>query len=211
MVSNKARVKVKICGITNLADAYASAYSGCDALGFVFYRKSPRYITPWAARAIIRRLPKRIAKIGVFVDAPEKSIKKIAKFCSLDVLQFHGQESPEFCKRFKGYKVIKAFRVKDGRELKNILPYDTFAYLFDTFVKTKAGGTGKRFDWKLIRDVCTNPRAVFLSGGLNEKNVKRAIAIAQPDWVDISSGVEIKPGKKNHEKVKRFIAAAKKR
>jgi len=211
MVTNRAKVKVKICGITNLEDALASVRSGSDALGFVFYRKSPRYITPWAARAIIGRLPKRIAKIGVFVDAPEKSIKRVAKFCRLDVLQFHGQESPEFCKRFKGYKVIKAFRVKDGRELKNILPYDTFAYLFDTFVKTKAGGTGKRFDWKLIRDVCTNPRAVFLSGGLNEKNVKRAIAIAQPDWVDVSSGVEIKPGKKNHEKVKRFIAAAKKR
>ena len=217
MVTNKAKVKVKICGITNLEDALASVRSGSDALGFVFYRKSPRYITPWAARAIIRRLPKRIAKIGVFVDAPEKSIKRVAKFCRLDVLQFHGQESPEFCKRFKGYKVIKAFRVKDGRELKNILPYDTFAYLFDTFVKTKAGGTGKRFDWKLIRGF-DRPvrksgglnRPIFVSGGLNEKNVKRAIAIAQPDWVDVSSGVEIKPGKKNHEKVKRFIAAAKK-
>jgi len=211
MVTNKAKVKVKICGITNLEDALASVRSGSDALGFVFYRKSPRYITPRAARAIIRRLPKRIAKIGVFVDAPEKSIKKIAKFCSLDVLQFHGQESPEFCKRFKGYKVVKAFRVKDGRELKNILHYNTFAYLFDTFVKTKAGGSGKQFDWKLIRDVRGLNRSIFVSGGLNENNVKRAIAIAQPDWVDVSSGVEIKPGKKNHAKVKRFISAAKKR
>jgi phosphoribosylanthranilate isomerase len=204
-------VKIKICGITSLDDARSSIGAGCDALGFVFYKKSPRYIAPAAAKAIISRLPKRIAKIGVFVDTPEKSVKRIAKFCGLDALQFHGRQTPEFCARFKGYKIIKAFRIKEGRGPEDISRYRPFACLFDTFVKTKAGGTGKRFDWKLIRGVRGLGHPIFLSGGLNEKNVKQAIKVVRPDWVDVSSGVEKKPGKKDRAKVKRFISAVKKR
>lgn len=202
-------VKVKICGITNLEDAGGAAGSGCDALGFVFYKKSPRYISPERAGDIIRGLPPHIIKIGVFVNAREKTIRRIAKLCNLDMLQFHGDESPEFCERFRNYKIIKAFRIRHGIDIKNVSSYKTFAYLFDTFIRSKSGGTGKSFNWKLIRHIRDLKRPIFLSGGLTAKNVKLAIKTARPHWVDVSSSVEIKPGKKAHKKVKEFIKAAK--
>ena len=203
-------VKIKICGITNLEDALASIKSGCSALGFVFYKKSPRYTTPHKAKNIINRLPKIIKKVGVFVNAKEKQIRQIAKLCRLDMLQFHGSESPEFCARFKNYKIIKAFRIKDKFDLKNISKYKTFAYLFDTYVASKIGGTGKKFNWNLVRHIYGIRRPIFLSGGLNEKNVRKAIEVVRPDWVDASSSLEAAPGRKDHKKVKRFIAAVKK-
>ncbi len=199
-------VKIKICGITNLEDAVNSVKAGCNALGFIFYRKSPRYITPEKASQIIKHIPPHILKIGVFVNAKEKAIKRTAKLCNLDMLQFHGTESPEFCKKFKGYKIIKAFRVKDKIELKDLLNYKPFAYLFDTFVKSKVGGTGKKFNWMLVRHLSGFRKPIFLSGGLNEKNVKEAIKQVRPDWLDVSSSVEIKPGKKDYKKVKKFIS-----
>lgn len=203
-------VKVKICGITNLEDAIASVDAGYDALGFVFYKKSPRYITPQKTRDIIKQLPRKIIKIGVFVNSEEKTIKHIAKSCGLDILQFHGNELPEFCARFKDYKIIRAFRVKDKINFKKISRYRTFAYLFDTFVNSKIGGTGKRFDWELIRGIRAKiKRPVFLSGGLNEKNVKEAIKVIRPEWIDVSSSVEKKPGKKDHKKLKKFIEVIK--
>jgi len=198
-------VKVKICGITNLEDALASVRVGCDALGFVFYKRSPRYITPQKVRGIIRRLPKNVIKVGVFVNAKEKTIKHIAKLCGLDILQLHGNESPEFCKKFQAYKIIKAFRIKDEASLSKIAGYKTFAYLFDTFVKSKAGGTGKKFDWELLGYLKGIRRPIFLSGGLTKKNVKEAIKIVRPAWVDVSSSIEIKPGKKDRKKVEEFI------
>jgi phosphoribosylanthranilate isomerase len=203
--------KVKICGITNLEDALSSIKAGCDALGFAFFKKSPRYIEPEHVREIVAKLPADIIKIGVFVDAREKDIRNISKMCKLDMLQFHGRETPDFCKRFKGCKIIKAFRVKDEVDPRRISKYKAFAYLFDTYVKSKAGGTGKRFDWKLIRHIGKLNRPVFLSGGLTAGNVESAIKIACPDWVDVCSYVESKPGKKDHKKIKKFIAAAKKR
>ncbi|MFA5411101.1 MAG: phosphoribosylanthranilate isomerase [Candidatus Omnitrophota bacterium] len=203
-------VKIKICGITNLEDAKAAVSAGCAALGFVFYKKSPRYIAPKKAQEIIRRLTKRVIKVGVFVNQEERAIKEIAGLCSLDMLQFHGNESQAFCRKFRGYKVIKAFRVKDKINSREILKYKTFAYLFDTFVPSKAGGTGRKFDWKLIERSKIN-RPVFLSGGLNVKNVKQAIKAAHPQWVDVSSSVEIKPGRKDQPKVRAFIKAARRR
>jgi len=202
-------VKVKICGITNLEDALNSADAGCDALGFVFYKQSPRYITPEKASKIIRHLPPHILKIGVFVDGQEKTIRRVAKLCRLDMLQFHGEESPGFCARFADYKIIRAFRVKKKVDVKDILKYNTFAYLFDTFIKSKRGGTGRKFDWNLVADMDGIGHAVFLSGGLTAKNVKEALEIVRPDWVDVSSSVEIKPGKKEHKKVSEFIEAVK--
>ena len=202
-------IKVKICGITNLFDALVSARSGCDALGFVFYRKSPRYIEPEKAKAIISQLPPHIIKIGVFVNARENNIKRIAKVCSLDMLQFHGNESPEFCLRFKKNRVIKAFRVRGKLDRKKILKYKPFAYLFDTFLDSKVGGTGKNFDWRLVRHVDGLARPVFLSGGLTEKNVKEAIHVVKPEWIDVSSSVEERLGKKDQGKVKRFIRVVK--
>ncbi len=203
-------VKVKICGITNLEDALVSMDSGCDALGFVFYKKSPRYIEQGKARDIIKRLPKNIIKIGVFVNEREKEIKRIAKLCRLDMLQFHGDESAGFCKRFKGYKIIKAFRIKNGIDFKKVLKYKTFACLFDAFVQSKIGGTGKSFNWELLNDIDKITYPVFLSGGLSVKNVREAIKIVKPEWVDVSSSLEIKPGKKDSNKIKEFISAVKK-
>ncbi len=200
-------VKVKICGITNLKDAQEAIKAGADALGFVFYKKSPRYILPQKARAIIRQLPKQVIKAGVFVNTEEKTIKDIAKLCRLDILQFHGDESPEFCKKFKGYKVIKAFRVKDKINFKKILKYRTFACLFDAYIKSKIGGTGKKFNWRLLAHLDKIKRPVFLSGGLTAGNVKEAIRIINPAWVDVSSSLEIKPGQKDHKKIREFIKA----
>jgi len=202
-------VKVKICGITNLEDALKSADAGCDALGFVFYKKSPRYITPEKASKIMRHLPPHIIKIGVFVDAQEKTIRRIAKLCHLDMLQFHGRESPAFCARFSDHKIIKAFRVKKKIEVKDILKYKTLAYLFDTFIKSKRGGTGKKFNWKLLGYLGDIKSPIFLSGGLTVKNIKEAIGVVRPHWVDVSSSVEIMAGKKDHKKVKEFIEAVK--
>lgn len=202
-------VRVKICGITNLDDALAAIEAGCDALGFVFYKKSPRYISPEKASQITMHLPPQILKVGVFVDAKEKNIRRIAGLCGLDMLQFHGEESVDFCKRFGDYKVIKAFRVKKKVDFKNILDYKTFAYLFDTFVKSKAGGTGRSFNWALIRHLGGFHRSIFLSGGLNAENVAEAIRKIEPEWVDVSTSVEIKPGKKDHKKLKEFIKIAK--
>ncbi|MDP1852800.1 MAG: phosphoribosylanthranilate isomerase [Candidatus Omnitrophota bacterium] len=202
-------VKVKICGITNLEDAKASIDAGCDALGFVFYKKSPRYIAPEKVKDIIKSLPENIAKIGVFVNSREKTIKKIANSCGFDILQFHGDESVSFCRKFKGYKIIKVISIKDKVELKHVLNYNPFAYLFDAFCDSKRGGSGKRFDWKLLRHLYCIKKPVFLSGGLTVDNVKEAVKTARPDWVDASSSLEIAPGKKDHQKIKDFIRMAK--
>ncbi|MFA5361794.1 MAG: phosphoribosylanthranilate isomerase [Candidatus Omnitrophota bacterium] len=203
------RLKVKICGITNLEDAKASIAAGCDALGFIFFKRSPRYIPPPEAREIIKRLPAGVPKIGVFVNAREKSIKRTARLCGLDILQFHGNESPEFCRRFRGNKIIKAFRVKNSLDVKKISGYRVFAYLFDTYSGTQAGGTGRKFDWKLMERLHGSTAAVFLSGGLNEKNVSRAVRTVKPEWVDACSSLEISPGRKDHDKIRKFVRAAK--
>ncbi|MFA5114456.1 MAG: phosphoribosylanthranilate isomerase [Candidatus Omnitrophota bacterium] len=194
-------VKVKICGITNLEDALAAVICGCDALGFVFYRESTRYITPSRAAGIIGLLPKKVLKVGVFVDAPAARIKDIANRCGLDMLQFHGRETPAFCKKFKNWRVIKAFRVKDRISQREVLRYDTFAYLFDAYSKSAAGGTGRTFDWRLLGELRSLKRPIFLSGGISSGNVRRAIRIARPEWIDASSLLEAGPGRKDHRKV----------
>jgi phosphoribosylanthranilate isomerase len=203
-------VKVKICGITNVKDALAAVNAGCDAVGFVFYKKSPRYVTPEKVKEIVKQLPKQVIKVGVFVNAKEKEILRIAKLCKLDILQFHGNESPEFCRKFKGHKIVQAFRIKDKIDLKQVLRYKVFAYLFDTFVKSEIGGTGKKFEWKLLIAMNNIKQPIFLSGGLTAENVKKAIDAVGPHWVDVSSSVEIRPGKKDHIKIKKFIKAVKK-
>jgi len=201
-------VKVKICGITNLEDALCTFFSGADALGFVFYKKSPRYISPLKARNISRILPKKILRVGVFVNQDAKTVKRIARLCSLNMLQFHGQESVEYCRKFKGYKVIKAFRIAKKINLKDVFSYKTFAYLFDTYSKNNPGGTGKRFNWKLLAQAVKMKPQVFLSGGLTCGNLRRAVTLLKPDWVDVSTGLELKPGEKDQQKIKKFIQLA---
>lgn len=214
-------VKVKICGITNAEDALAAVDAGCDALGFVFYNKSPRYIRPQKAHEIIKRLPPAVIKIGVFVNAKEKYILQVARRLGLNMLQFHGQESPQFCRKFKNYKIIKTFKLgagagkcsvatKNRLDPQNMLQYRPFAYLFDTYSRIKAGGTGKHFDWKLVRHMGRLERPVFLSGGLSAGNVLKAIKSVRPQWVDACSSLESSPGKKDHMKIKKFIETVKK-
>lgn len=202
-------IKVKICGVTNTEDAWASVGAGCDAIGFVFYKKSPRYISPQKAMVIARHIGSRIIKVGVFVNAKERTIRRIAKMCKLDLLQFHGDETVDFCRKFKDYKIVKAFRVNAKIDFKNILRYKTFAYLFDAFDKARPGGTAKKFNWRLLSG-CKGvfKRPIFLSGGLNKYNLRKAIEIVRPDWIDVSSSVEIRPGEKDCKKIKEFIRIA---
>ena len=201
------RVKVKICGITNLEDALLSYFSGAHALGFVFYKKSLRYIRPEKARNIARILPKKIKLVGVFVDEKVSTVKKTAKLCGLDMLQFHGKETPEYCKKFKGYQVIKAFRISKKEDLDCVTKYKTFAYLFDSFSKTAQGGTGNKFNWKILAQAAKMKPVVFVSGGLTSANVSQAIKLLKPDWVDASSSLELRPGKKDNQRIEKFIRA----
>lgn len=203
-------VKVKICGITNSEDAKAAIDAGCDALGFVFYKKSPRYIAPRKAQEIIRQLPPRTVKTGVFVNAPIARIRHIAKLCKLDMVQLHGNESPQFCAKLKEYRIIKVIHIKNKKlEREDLQEFKVFAYLFDSSTATKLGGTGRTFDWKLLPHPAELKSQIFLSGGLNRKNVKRAVKRVHPQWVDVSSSVEILPGEKDSKKIKEFINAAK--
>ncbi|MFA5177692.1 MAG: phosphoribosylanthranilate isomerase [Candidatus Omnitrophota bacterium] len=202
-------VKVKICGVTNLEDALAALFSGADAIGFVFYKNSPRFIEPLKARNISRILPKKILRAGVFVNAPGIKVKQAAKLCNLDILQFHGDESPGYCGQFPGYKVVKAFKVAGKIDLAKIKKYKTYGYLFDAFSKNQAGGTGKNFNWNLLKNIDKISGQVFLAGGLNSRNVKSAVKRLHPDWVDASSSLESRPGKKDHKKIQQFVKSAK--
>lgn len=198
-------VKVKICGITNLKDALTAAKLGAAFLGLVFYKKSPRYVTPQKAKRIIARLPEDINCVGVFVNEKEVNVKKIAEYCGFKTLQFHGDESPEYCRKFKNFKIIKAFRIKDKDSLKNIGKFKVSAYLFDTFVDTKFGGTGKKFNWDLLKNISKIKKPVILSGGLNPDNIQQAIKKVSPFAVDVSSGVEVCPGKKSPKLLKELF------
>ena len=202
-------VKVKICGITNYKDAEAACRSGADALGFVF-AKSPRRITPDKAKGIIKKLPPHVVTVGVFVDEDREKVLKIARDCRLDCLQLHGNESPGYCKELKKcYKIIKAVRVNGKESLKRLKGYDVDAFLLDSYVKGKAGGTGIKFDWALAVEANKLGRRVrapvILAGGLDAANIEEAIRRVRPYAVDASGGLESSPGRKNRCLVKKFI------
>ena len=201
-------VKVKICGITNLPDGLAAAEAGADALGFVFYDQSPRHISVEAAASLIRKLPPFVIKVGVFVNAPEDLVVRAARECGLNLLQFHGEESPEYCLQF-GLMSMKAFRIRDAASLQAARNYHTDAWLFDAYAPGKPGGTGETFNWDLALQARDWGRPIFLAGGLTPENVAEAVRRARPYAVDVSSGVEAAPGKKDHAKVRAFIQAAK--
>ena len=200
---------VKICGITNKRDAAFSYSCGADFLGFVFYNKSRRYVTPAKAKEIIRDLPRGVQKVGVFVNESAQSVRKIAKICGLDILQFHGDETPAYLSQFKGYKIIKAIRVREKLALDALRAFRPDYFLFDTFHKDAFGGSGKTFDWKLLKSFKKAKIPFFVSGGLTPKNVSALIIKIRPFAVDVSSGVESKPGKKDHAKIKGFIKTVK--
>lgn len=201
-------VKVKICGITNASDALMAAQAGADALGFIFWQKSPRFVNPKAVAGFARELPPHILKTGVFVNPTEELVAEAMNICGLNLLQFHGDEPPEFCLRF-GIMTMKAFRVRGPESLAELQQYATDAWLLDAYTPGQPGGTGETFNWTLAREATGKGKPVFLAGGLTAENVSQAIAQARPFGVDVSSGVEERPGKKDVEKVKAFVKAAK--
>jgi phosphoribosylanthranilate isomerase len=192
------KVKVKICGITNWTDARRAIDAGAQFLGFNFYPPSPRYIEPAAARRIVRRLPKHVSAVGVFVNEPEDKVLAIARRVGLDYLQLHGEESPESVARLKRkFPVIKAIRVRGSFRPAQLASFRrASALLLDGFDRRRHGGTGKTFNWNLARGSKVVSR-IFLAGGLTPENVADAIHIAHPYAVDVCSGVESQPGRKD--------------
>jgi phosphoribosylanthranilate isomerase len=201
-------VHVKICGITSLEDARLAVEAGADALGFVFYPPSPRYVTPEQAEQIVQTLPPFVTTVGLFVDAALDIINDTAARCGLDRIQLHGRETPEYCRQVTR-PVIKAVRIKDAASLAHVPDYKVSAYLLDTYVEgALPGGTGASFSWELAaRAKPYGP--VILAGGLTPENIEVAIVQTRPYGVDVSTGVERAPGIKDHQKVRDFIARAK--
>lgn len=198
-------VKVKICGITDADTALQVAEAGADALGLVF-APSRRQVTPEQAKEIISQLPPFITKVGVFVNESVEQVNEIASFCGLDVVQLHGQESPDYCRQIVR-PVVKSISVKNADSLVAINTYQVQAFLFDTFHPEQAGGTGQAFDWSLTTMAQTKA-PIILAGGLNPQNVREAIETARPYGVDVSSGVET-DGVKDLQKIAAFISQAK--
>ena len=201
-------VKVKICGITNIDDAMAAVEFGADALGFVFFQGSPRYISPDAAAGIIRKLPSFAMTIGVFVDEKPSQIEKTIASTGIDVIQLHGDEPPEMCAFSR--RVIKAIRIKSLASLDPLVHYQdkVSAFLLDTFSPGSFGGTGQKFNWDIATYAKQFGRTI-LSGGLTPDNIVEAVKQVGPYGVDVSSGVELKKGEKDHLKMRLFIERAK--
>ena len=201
--------RVKICGITNLADALAAIAAGADALGLNFYEKSPRHVSVKTAAEISKQIPPFIMRAGVFVNADEDLVTRAIGECGLSLLQFHGDEPPEFCAQF-GLMSMKAFRVRDEKSLEELPKFQTDAYLLDAYSSDARGGTGEKFNWDLAIEAQKFGKPVFLAGGLTPENVADAVRTVRPFGVDVSSGVESSPGKKEHAKIRAFIAAVRK-
>ena len=196
-------VKVKICGLTNHEDAMAAADMGADMLGFNFYPKSPRYLKPDQAAEIINHLPAFVDVVGLFVNDTFEHIAQTIEKCNLDWIQFHGDEAKEFCEQFQSFNVrtMKAIRVKDKRDIKRAEEYFTDAILLDAFDPKKYGGTGLSFDWNIIGNIT---KRVFLAGGITAENAKKAVELGIYG-IDVCSGIESKPGKKDHAKMRKLF------
>lgn len=200
-------VFLKVCGITSCADALAVAECGADAIGLMFYEPSPRNLGLDQASKIAREVGDRVQKVGVFVNAEAGFVKEAVTACQLDVAQFHGDESPEYCGQFT-IPVWKAFRIRDAASLDALADYNTRAWLLDSYVKGQPGGTGERFNWDLAVEATRMGRPVVLAGGLNQQNTADAVSEVRPFGLDVSSGVESAPGRKDIDKVKAFVKAA---
>jgi phosphoribosylanthranilate isomerase len=200
--------KVKICGITSLDDALVAVAAGADALGFVFFEKSPRNVDPEQAAAIIAQLPPFVQVVGLFVNAPLDLVNETADRCGLDIIQLHGDETPAYCDLVRR-RVMKVFRVRGMESLAPIADYRVSAYLLDAYSPNAYGGTGSVFNWDCAI-AAKQHGPVVLAGGLDPENVASAVAKVRPYGVDVSSGVEASPGKKDAELVRRFVEQAKK-
>ena len=199
---------MKICGITSETDALAASDAGADAIGLMFYEGSPRCVSIEQAKVISAALPPRIIRVGVFVNAEEVLITRAIAECTLNILQFHGDETPEDCGRFP-VMALKAFRVAGPETLEEMQQFSTDGFLLDAFVKKALGGTGETFNWELAVRAKGFGRPIFLAGGLTPKNVAEAVREVEPFAVDVSSGVETEPGKKCADKMCAFVSAAK--
>ena len=197
--------RVKICGITRAQDIQVASQYGVNALGFMLYEKSKRNVTLEDLGKLTRLTPPFITKVAVMVDPDIDFVKKVIRHSSIDCIQLHGQESPEFINEIP-IPVIKAFRVKNGGSLEKIRNYNnSVAWLLDSFVEGELGGTGHSFNWDLAKSVCSEGRAVILAGGLNPDNIMEAVRQVRPFAVDVSSGVETSPGIKCPVKMKAFL------
>ncbi len=209
--------KVKICGITNYDDAMYSVTLGADFLGFNFYPKSKRKVSIETAKEIISKLPDVYTPVGVFVDEEIERIIEIAKICSLKIVQLHGRESPEYCQNLNSkllplnIQIIKSFRIKSDGTLKYIARYKDIVnyFLLDTYVSGVEGGTGETFNWDVAVEAKKYNIPIFLAGGLTPENVKDAVLKVQPYAVDVASGVERLPRRKDYNKLKDFIVNTK--
>lgn len=200
---------VKICGITNLEDALMCAESGADALGFNFYRRSPRYIEPLVARQIINNLPKKLLTVGVFVNEPTPAnVERIVTDSGVGAVQLHGDESPEYCRALGDRYVIKVLKAGTDFEPASALEYEGRAIMLDTFDPEMHGGTGRVFDWSVARETRTLVPTLFLAGGLSPENVRDAINAVNPYAVDACSALEVNQGKKDSSRVEAFVKAA---
>lgn len=196
--------QIKICGITSREDALLAAECGIDALGFIFYPDSPRHVTPDEVRAIVQDLPDGVVRVGVFVNRNPSEVIEIMEYCDLDLIQLHGDESPHYCRRFPRERLIKAISFQEDSSLEALAHYPVRAVLLDHREAGKYGGTGKPSNWDLAGRI----RSVYpliLAGGLHDGNIEAALRIVGPDAVDLNSGVEKYPGKKDPEKIKRII------
>lgn len=200
--------RVKICGVTSVADGLMAAEAGADMVGLMFYERSPRRITLPVAMVISRALPRFVLRVGVFVNPEEEFVRRAITECNLNLLQFHGDETSEFCTQF-GLMSLKAIRVRDAESVNQLADFQTDAFLLDAHSKNGLGGTGEKFNWDLAAGAQKFGKPIFLAGGLTPENVADAIRQARPFGVDVSSGVESAPGKKDPAKVRAFIAAAK--
>jgi phosphoribosylanthranilate isomerase len=198
--------QIKICGITNIEDALAAASAGADALGFVFHPASPRYVTPGRVLEIIGSLPSAVCTVGVFVNLAAAEVLQIAEICRLDLIQLHGGETSEYCRRFPRERVIKALSFRSEEEFATMADYPVRAFLVDAHDPVRYGGTGKTCDWNLACKAAAR-HPLILAGGLGTENILAALEAVKPLAVDISSGVEAAPGKKDHEKIRSVIAA----
>jgi len=196
--------QIKICGITNEEDALHAAGCGAAALGFIFYPLSPRYVKPEDARKIVSVLPDELVKVGVFVNENVAEIKRVMEYCGLDMIQLHGDESPEFCRKFPAFQIIKAVELENDNDLNHAYSYEVAAILVDSRHDGLYGGTSRKANWKLACRT-KNKKPLILSGGLNEENIAEALHTVAPAALDINSGVESEPGKKDHAKLARIF------
>jgi phosphoribosylanthranilate isomerase len=197
-------MEIKICGITDLEDAICVGKSGADAIGFIFYCKSPRYIAPETARDIIKNLPQDLCKVGVFVNHDPRDVKDIFSLCGLTMIQLHGDESPEYCRQFPADTLIKAISFRTQKTLRGLQDFPVRAILWDASEPGYYGGTGKTSDWDIAVKV-KKTHDLILAGGLNVLNINEAVMTVSPHAVDVNSGVEISPGIKDPVKIHSII------